>query len=226
LDNPVWWSLVSRHQALAVGSGRARQYRSDISVFAAMVGFDEAAWFDLAKLVGPARGTVLFGGGIPAEYPSGWVGGERIPCRQMTIDGAALARVPPVPLRRLGPDDVPLMLELVALTKPGPFRSGTIEMGQYDGHFEGPRLVAMAGERLGFDGYTEISAVCTHPDVQGRGLGTALTHHVASRILQRGERPFLHVAEWNQGARRVYENLGFVASRYVDAVVVTTPSAS
>jgi predicted GNAT family acetyltransferase len=189
-----------------------------------MVAFDEAAWFDLAEVVGPASGTVLFGVGIPAEFPSGWVGGERIPCRQMTVGDAALVPVAPVTLRRLGPADVPLMLELVALTKPGPFRPGTIEMGRYYGHFEGLRLVAMAGERLGFDGYTEISAVCTHPDAEGRGLGTALTHHVASRILQRGERPFLHVAEWNQAARRVYENLGFVATRSVDAVVVTTPS--
>ena len=98
----------------------------------------------------------------------------------MVVEADALTPVTPVALRPLTADDVPLMLGLVALTEPGPFRPGTIAMGSYYGHFEGSDLVAMAGERLGFDGHTEISAVCTHPDLQGRGLGSALTHHVAS----------------------------------------------
>jgi predicted GNAT family acetyltransferase len=78
---------------------------------------------------------------------------------------------------------------------------------------------------MGFAGSTEISAVCTHPDVQRRGLGAALTHHVASQILRRGEQPFLHVAESNEGAWRIYERLGFSVTRLVDAVLMTSPSA-
>jgi predicted GNAT family acetyltransferase len=46
---------------------------------------------------------------------------------------------------------------------------------------------------------------------------------VASGILARGERPFLHVAETNTGARRVYEKLGFVPRRSVEAVLVQAP---
>jgi predicted GNAT family acetyltransferase len=141
----------------------------------------------------------------------------------MAVDHASLAPVGPVPLRLLTVDDVPLMVELVTLTEPGPFRAGTIEMGHYYGHFSEGRLVAMAGERLGFAGSTEISAVCTHPDARRRGLGAALTQHVASQILSRGDSPFLHVAESNEAARRVYERLGFVATRFVDAVLMTAP---
>jgi predicted GNAT family acetyltransferase len=65
--------------------------------------------------------------------------------------------------------------------------------------------------------------VCTDQRVQGRGLGSALTHHAASGILARGEQPFLHVAEANTGARRVYERLGFVPRRAVEAVLVKAP---
>jgi predicted GNAT family acetyltransferase len=202
------------------------RYRTHISVFAAVEAFDEGSWADLAELVGPARHVVLFGHDVPAKQPPGWVEDGRIACRQMAVDAQKLASVPPVALRRLTTDDVPLMLDLVALTEPGPFRSGTIAMGDYYGHFEGPRLVAMAGERLGFAGHTEISAVCTHPDVQRRGLGAALTHHVAAQILQRGEQPFLHVAGSNEGARRVYEMLGFSTTRHIDAVLMTAPPAS
>jgi GNAT superfamily N-acetyltransferase len=193
-------------------------------VFAAVDTFDPASWADLAEVLDPSRRGALFGGDVPSDLPSGWVTVGRIRCPQMLLETDALTPVVPVPLRRLTPDDVPLMLDLIARTEPGPFRPRTIEMGSYYGHFEGADLVAMAGERLGFDGYTEISAVCTHPDVQGRGFGSALTHHVASEILARGEQPFLHVAEANTGARRVYEKLGFVQRRFVEAVLVQAPA--
>jgi predicted GNAT family acetyltransferase len=224
LDNAVWWALGSRHQEHSRTRGRARAYRSDVSVFAAVDTFDPASWSDLAALLGPSRHAALFRSEVPSDLPAGWVVGGRIPCVQMLVGAETLRPVVPVPVRRLTPDDVPLMLDLVARTEPGPFRSRTIAMGDYYGHFEGANLVSMAGERLGFEGYTEISAVCTDPAAQGRGLGSALTHHVASEILARGEQPFLHVAETNAGARRVYESLGFVQRRWVDAVLVQAPA--
>ncbi len=223
LDNAVWWALGSRHREHSRERGRARAYRSDVSVFAAVDTFDPASWSDLAALLGPSRHAALFRGEVPSDLPAGWLVGGRIPCGQMVVEADTLRPVVPVPVRRLTPDDVPLMLDLVARTEPGPFRSRTIAMGDYYGHFEGANLVSMAGERLGFEGYTEISAVCTDPEAQGRGLGSALTHHVAAEILARGEQPFLHVAETNVGARRVYEKLGFVERRSVDAVLVQAP---
>jgi ribosomal protein S18 acetylase RimI-like enzyme len=223
LDNAVWWALGSRHRPLSLQRGRARVYHAEVSVFAAVDTFDPASWADLAEVLGPSRRTALFGGDIPPDLPLGWSAVGRIRCLQMVLQTDALTPVEPVPLRLLAPDDVPAMLDLIARTDPGPFRPRTIELGSYYGHFEGADLVAMAGERLGFDGYTEISAVCTDPKAQGRGLGSALTHHVASEILARGEQPFLHVAETNTGARRVYEKLGFVQRRLVDAVLVKAP---
>jgi predicted GNAT family acetyltransferase len=67
----------------------------------------------------------------------------------------------------------------------------------------------MAGERQKLPGYTEVSAVCTHPDFQGRGYARILISAVAQKILERGEIPMLHVREDNAGAIRVYEKLGF-----------------
>ena len=80
----------------------------------------------------------------------------------------------------------------------------------------------MAGERLQPDGYTEVSAVCTHPDARGPGAGRPA--HPPRRHPDPGERgdaPFLHVAEGNDGARRVYERLGFAFRTPVEFVVVT-----
>ena len=75
---------------------------------------------------------------------------------------------------KLTPADVPEMLHLAELTKPGPFGARTIALGSYIGIRSGGQLVAMAGERMKFDGFTEISAVCSHPEHRGRGLSSLL----------------------------------------------------
>jgi predicted GNAT family acetyltransferase len=124
----------------------------------------------------------------------------------------------------LGDDDVPAMVVLVELTQPGPFRPRTIELGHYYGVFDGDRLIAMAGERLQTPWFTEISAVCTHPDARGRGLAAVLTYHVASAIAARGQTPILHVAAHNHAARRVYERLGFTVRRQLAFIGARTPA--
>lgn len=110
----------------------------------------------------------------------------------------------------LGTADVAEMLALVELTQPGPFRQRTIELGTYVGIREGGRLVAMAGQRMWVGDYRELSAVCTHPDAQGRGYARALMGRVINGILRAGERPFLHVDRVNLRAIDTYRALGFV----------------
>ncbi len=101
------------------------------------------------------------------------------------------------------------MIELTALTKPGPFDKRTHELGRYIGIFREGKLVAMAGERLKVPGYTEVSAVCTHPEHTGHGYARLLMNDVMQGIRQRGEIPFLHVREGNARAIELYERLGF-----------------
>ena len=75
----------------------------------------------------------------------------------------------------LAPPTWPTCWPWSKITKPDPFRNRTHELGQYYGIRVGGRLLAMAGERLSPVGYTEISAVCTHPDYRGRGYGRDLS---------------------------------------------------
>lgn len=90
------------------------------------------------------------------------------------------------------------------------FRERTADLGLYLGIYEGPTLVAMAGERLALSGLQEISGVCTHPDFTGRGYARRLTRALLCRHRQRGVRSFLHVSEGNAGARRLYDSMEFV----------------
>ncbi len=119
--------------------------------------------------------------------------------------------------------DVPEMLDLARRTRPGPFAPRTIELGRYLGVRRSGRLAAMAGERMRPPGHTEISSVCTDPGFRGQGLAALLVTALATAVRARGETPFLHVAEFNTGAIRVYERLGFQPSRTVVFAALTAP---
>jgi ribosomal protein S18 acetylase RimI-like enzyme len=220
LDNGMWSSLNGRHAHLAEVHGSARRYPTDVSPFYAVDGFDRRAWDDLAALAGPDGVVVLFRATTPTP-PDGWTTLMEGPGHQMVVD--EFGPTVDVALRELTADDVPRMLELTRATKPGPFLPRTIEMGTYWGYFEDDALLAMAGERMQPDGWTEISAVCTAQAAQGRGLGAAVTKRVADTVRARGLRPFLHVAGTNHGARRVYERIGFTVRRDVSFVALRPP---
>jgi GNAT superfamily N-acetyltransferase len=223
LDVGMWLALSTHHAHLAESRGVVRRYRPEVARFATFdpaIGVpDDAAWADLAGLVGPGGVALLTWGGAAVEPPTPWTtlgNGQGIQMVLADADrleaGAASAATSAPTIRDLTDADVPAMVALVALTEPGPFQDRTIEMGRYLGVFDGDRLVAMAGERMHPPGFTEISAVCTHPDARGRGLASALVGSVAAAIRERGETPFLNVSAQNP-ARSLYEHLGFEEQR-------------
>src|SRR5581483_8892387 len=206
LDNIGWHAIVGPHAALADRNGSAGRYHLDVAPFSAVSDpASDEAWRDLAELAGPAHPAVLFAPGLEAR--DGWDVVVHMKAFQMVAGDIPQAR-DDVGLVDLTPDDVPEMLALIAATRPGPFSERTIEMGRYLGHFVDGKLVAMAGERLRGDGFTEVSAVCTDENFRGRGLGGALTLAVAHHIRSRGDEAFLHVAEEHVTAQRLYLELG------------------
>ncbi|MFB7608745.1 GNAT family N-acetyltransferase [Streptomyces gardneri] len=228
LDNPAWAALSGPHAAFAERAARpetglfpsrAARYPSDVSPFAALADpADPDSWADLHRLIGDGGIATL--SGVPAP-PDGW---EAVG----TVLGVQLVdtslRVEPAPEAvRLGPDDVPEILDLIGLTKPGPFLPRTVELGTYLGIRHQGRLIAMAGERLRPPGWTEISAVCTHPEHRGRGLATRLVRAVAAGIRERGDVPFLHTSASNTTAIRLYESIGFTLRRRPSFTAVRAP---
>ncbi len=223
LDNPAWHSLTGPHARFGESTGLAARYDPEISPFAAMPdehpGSD--AWAALQKLVGPGGAGVLFRrAGVDA--PPGWNVLFRLPGLQMVAD-APFGEADDT-LVTLGPADVPDMLELVARTRPGPFRARTIELGTYLGLRERGALVAMAGERIRCEGYTEVSAVCTDEAVRKRGLATKLVRAVGAAIEARGDAAMLHVASENATAIRLYASLGFTIRAPFDFVLAQAPT--
>lgn len=207
LDDPVRAALTGPHSRFAERNGAALRYPPEVSIWS---GFpdDAEGWRDAAGF-----GTVAVAG-EPRAAPPGWASTMRIPGVQ--LDGSAMAVAADPDAVVLGPDDVPEMLDLVARTRPGPFSTRTIEMGTYLGIRAGGELVAMAGERMRPPGWSEVSAVCTAPEVRGRGYGSRLVRAVGAVIRERGDVPFLHAAAANVGALRLYDQLGFTLRRTLE----------
>jgi len=121
--------------------------------------------------------------------------------------------------------DVPDMLALAEETEPGPFARSTIDLGGYRGWRADGELVCMAGERMHPGNWTEISAVCTAPEHQGRGLAASIVGSLVNDIRAGGRHPFLNVTVENVRARRLYEKLGF-KERMQMTVRVVQPSGT
>jgi predicted GNAT family acetyltransferase len=226
LANIVWEALTTNHAAFAEGTGAARRYHPDVSVFAGMADDSAASWADLGDLVGAGRAAVVFRAS-PVEAPPGWSVVFAGQGHQMVLT-SSLAEPDGVDVVELADDDAPEMQALVKLTEPGPFAPRTHELGGYVGIRDPAdgRLLAMAGRRTSVPGFTEISAVCTHPDARRRGYGEVVTSAVARRLLEEGTTPFLHVAVDNHTARRVYERMGFTTRRIAHFVAVRAPGAT
>jgi predicted GNAT family acetyltransferase len=218
LDNPVWSALSTTHASFAEGDDLAKRYPLDVAPFGATRDQSPESYLSLARLLGP-EGTAAMPLATMPVLPAGWTVVRKIDSAQMVWNTQT---TPPGKhsFEELTISNVDEMLDLVELTKPGPFFKRTPELGSYLGIREAGRLVAMAGERLKPYGYTEISAVCTHPDYRSRGYASSLVSILIQRIIKRNETPFLHVRTENIGAIRVYEKLGFKTRRIINIVVV------
>lgn len=219
LDNPAWHALNGRQAHLAIGAGGVRRYPAAVSPFAAIE--NVAALADLTDLLAPGDNAVLWSP-VELEAPDGLDLVMRFPCLQMAglgflpADTQGDAEV-------MGAVDAAEMQALAILTKPGPFGLRTIEMGHYIGVRDGGRIVAMAGERMKPGDFTEISAICVHPDHLGRGHARRLTSIMGRRILDAGQTPFLNVLPDNTPAIRLYESLGFTPRRMMQVHLFSRP---
>ncbi len=209
LDRPVWQSLSRHHARFAHGNDRARRFRPDVNMFASTREDTRADMEALASLFAPAEDFFILQR-ANIHLPEMFEPLKQALGVQMVYNQADLGRYDTRDIRKLGDEDASEMLALAKLTEPGPFVSRTHEMGDFFGVRQSGRLIAMAGERMRFGRFAEVSGVCTHPDYQGQGLAGRLSAHVAARILARGEIPFLHAWAANTGAIRLYEKLGFV----------------
>ena len=213
LERPPWSALTTMHADFALGGDLARRYPAKIAPMAGVREISNASLNALAALIVVG----LFGPEPVSEAGDLLVVSHKH--IQMICDRQDNSPQTG-PVTELTPADVPDMLHLVELTKPGPFSAGAIMLGSYLGIRCAGKLIAMAGERMRFDGFTEISAVCTHPGYRGCGYASSLVRALVRQIITRGETPFLHLYSDNTIAAALYTKLGFALQRRLIVTVL------
>ena len=205
LDNPCYEALKGRQAEFAVKGEGVLKYRPDVFVFAGLP--DQSAESIKKASDFYQKGEIMGIMGYQLETAPYFEQRFGVQAYQMLTD-----KVPdykPMDYVELTKEDTPAIAELVKLTEPGPYAPNVLELGKYVGIKEDGKLVAMVGERVKLDGYTEMSLVCTHPDHRGKGYAKTLSGVIIEDIIRRGEKPFLHVMVHNVAAFKLYEKLGF-----------------
>ena len=222
LDNIIWNAITTGNRNIAMVDGEVGCYQQDIAPFVGAKELTEANLVKLHDFIPAGRRVAISYFERIALDESRWETVQHLECCQMVYEKPVAAFTTNassliVPLTH---EHVPQMLELTALTKPGPFFSKTILFGNYFGIFVDGRLAAMTGQRMHPIPYMEVSAVCTHPDFRGHGYAKALMLQVMKIILDNSFIPFLHVLTSNTTAIQLYELIGFRTRRkiFIDVV--------
>jgi ribosomal protein S18 acetylase RimI-like enzyme len=211
LDNMIWNAITTGNNDIAIVNGDVGCYLPDIAPFAGMKNFNDANLKKLYEFIPTNRSVAISSLNKMDHDESRWKLLQPMDVTQMVYEHSVNTFTTKnssliVPLSE---EHVPQMMELTALTRPGPFLQQTIRFKNYFGIFIEGRLAAMSGQRMHPLPYMEVSAVCTHPDFRGMGYAKTLMLHVMKIILDNSFTPFLHVLSNNTNAIELYKTIGF-----------------
>ena len=222
LDNMIWNAITTGNKDIAIKNDDVGCYLPEIAPFAGMKNFNDPNLKKLYEFI-PANRSVAISSLNKMDHDEGrWKLIQPMDITQMVYEDSVNTFTTKnsqliVPL---SDEHVPQMIELTALTRPGPFLQQTIRFKNYFGIFIEGRLAAMTGQRMHPKPYMEVSAVCTHPDFRGLGYAKALMLHVMKIILDNSFTPFLHVLSNNINAIELYKTIGFRTRKQIFVDVI------
>ncbi|MFP7656566.1 GNAT family N-acetyltransferase [Chryseobacterium proteolyticum] len=203
LDNPVYHSLNEYHKKFCLNFGNSKFYNPEIAAFggASDIGKEE----DIAEYAKICDDFLVFGAKPTVNFATAL---SQLVCDQYVLENKIEIDFT---------EDIVLITEenqkelndFILKFYPYYFKKRTPELGRYFGIFKDEKLVAVTGERMQMDDMTEVSAVITDTDYLGKGYAKQLVAFVSGKIFDDNKTPFLHVAESNMGAKKLYDKLGF-----------------
>ena len=211
LDNPVWYSLSETHKNISINYHDVKFYDPAYCPFGGFIENNSIASQidEYSKLINHffvVGEKPLFSGKIFLK--------NELICLQMILEKRIEINIGE---KIVELDDMfaEALSKLVNEVQPGYFKKKTNLMGNYFGVLKEGKLVSVTGERMKMNDFTEVSAVVTHPFYTGKGFAKQLVAHTANKIFDENKTPYLHVAETNFDAIRLYEKLGFKTRRRI-----------
>lgn len=211
LDNPVWFALSETHKAYSLQLGNMAFYHPDYCPFGACVQIENTA----GSLENYAQLTPeFFIVGLKPQINHKLQLINEMVCLQMILE-KPIPTEQVIDIKQMQLAETNNLYNLVNLVQPGYFKTNTALLGNYFGIYNSGNLIAVTGERMRMEGYTEVSAVVTHPHHLGKGYAKQLIAYTTNQIFKQNLIPFLHVAETNLAAIHLYEKLGFKTRRKI-----------
>jgi ribosomal protein S18 acetylase RimI-like enzyme len=211
LDNPVWHSLNETHAGFSLAYNHVKCYHPDCCPFGGYTGSNDVVK-ELDEYARQADNFFIVG--EKPQFSTGLVLKKDLVCLQMVIDHVIDMKIMEE-IVRLSNIHEQELFDLVNFVQPGYFKNKTSRLSDYYGIFKNGMLIAVTGERMKMNGYTEVSAVVTHPDHTGKGYAGQLIAYTVRKIASENKTPFLHVAEINTGAIKLYDKLSFRTRRKI-----------
>ncbi|MDH6251622.1 GNAT superfamily N-acetyltransferase [Chryseobacterium sp. H1D6B] len=204
LDNPVYHSLTEFHKKFCLNFGDSKFYNPEVAAFGGSSSYSKEK--DITEYTKICDDFLIFG-----TKPD--LGNFKTKLSQLICDQYVLENKIELDFT----EDIILLkenhheelLDFIEKFYPYYFKRRTPELGRYFGIFKDNKLAAVTGERMQMNDMTEVSAVITNTDYLGKGYAKQLVAFVSGKIFEDGKTPFLHVAESNTGAKKLYEKLGF-----------------
>jgi|SRR5690349_5522948 len=186
LDNPVWYSLSETHKGVSINYHNIKFYDPSYCPFG---GFNETnqvasqidAYSELVDNFFVVGERPLFSQKVFLK--------KELVCMQMILEKRIETNIEEhiIKLEDAGTD---ALSGLVNEVQPGYFKSKTNLLGNYFGIVKDGKLMAVTGERMQMDAFTEVSAVVTHPLYAGKGFAKRLVAYTTKNIFEEDKIPF------------------------------------
>ncbi|TXJ26809.1 MAG: GNAT family N-acetyltransferase [Chitinophagaceae bacterium] len=212
LDSPTWFSLTETQEVFSIDYNDIKFYNPEYCPFGAFINLatTKAGIDKYALLIN----NFYIVGDKPDFSDKVHLNKELI-CIQMLLRKPIEVKISEQIIELKTTRQKIDLFELVNLVQPGYFMKNTSDLGNYYGIYKDEKLIAVTGERMKMNKYTEVSAVVTHPEYTGKGYAKQLITHTSNKIFSENKTPYLHVADTNIGAIRLYEKLGFRTRRKI-----------
>ncbi|RTL57520.1 MAG: GNAT family N-acetyltransferase [Sphingobacteriales bacterium] len=214
LDNPAWYALTEKHQSFAIGTAEVKKYQRYVAPWLAYHSSNPNILTAIDPFAETGESCYVFD--VLPALPPNYVHETTVHCLQMICEQKIDSSNITEPVKKIEDAAAGELEALINMVQPGYYSPGTKQMGEYYGIWQDGKLVAAAGERICLAEFTEVSGVVTHPGYTGRKYAQQLVTHVTNKNVEAGLIPYLHVAEDNVRAIRLYEYLGFSARRKID----------
>lgn len=212
LDNPAWHSLSETHKAFSKNFTGIKFYNPEYCAFGGAEHTELAipGMGDYSKLI--KRFYVI--GEKPIITDSLQLKNNLV-CNQMVLQTPFELKVDEGIVPLIEKKQLQDVHNLVNWVQPGYFKNKTVALGDYFGIYKDSELVAVCGERMKMNAFTEISGIVTHPHHTRKGYARQLIKHITDKIFEENKTPYLHVVESNTHAISLYQKLGFSTRRKI-----------